>query len=581
MFTNLRPGAPQYCVHAPPVVLRRRVSSDDAGAQLAGPEQPGSRRRYLDARRDAEPDLAGVVQEQVHGLRPLQPAAGRLQPVQRARTRPKRASTSRTVPSTSCSRPGPAPHTNKLLLEGGFTFYNERWIFGPEPYNINGHGPDAVVSKTESSLGILYGAANVFTTAANHQYNMRFAANYVTGSHAFKFGMQDMWGTRNYRYDTNQAQAWTFLRGIPTSITRVCAAADRPRALERGARPLRAGPLDGQPAHAQPRPPLRLPQRRRCRCRTSRRSRSCAARHYDAIDNVPNWKDLSPRIGRHLRSLRQRQDDSCAAAYNKYVASESTNMATLNNRVNTSINRRSRPGPTPTAISSPTATSAIPTRRPCRAATPAACSTRLSATSRSRRATTRRSPAASASGPNDQEVAAGVQQQLMPRVAVDFQFTHTFRQLHRRVQDTHAAAVGLPFLLRHRSAGRAVAQRRRQSESAASRSADPAFFATVPFYQVQQASNFGDVSDVYTGLRLQRERAAAARWIRVGRRPASATRSPTSATSSGRRPSRTPVSRASWPRAAGDPAHVRQPDPERDQRRARSTAMSSRRTRLM
>ena len=31
----------------------------------------------------------------------------------------------------------------------------------------------------------------------NHQYNMRAAANYVTGSHAFKFGMQDMWGTRN------------------------------------------------------------------------------------------------------------------------------------------------------------------------------------------------------------------------------------------------------------------------------------------------------------------------------------------------------------------------------------------------
>ena len=39
--------------------------------------------------------------------------------------------------------------TNKLLLEGGFTFYNETWIFGPEPYNINGLGPDAVISKTD------------------------------------------------------------------------------------------------------------------------------------------------------------------------------------------------------------------------------------------------------------------------------------------------------------------------------------------------------------------------------------------------------------------------------------------------
>ena len=39
------------------------------------------------------------------------------------------------------------PYTNKLLFEGGFTFYNERWIFGPKPDNINGYGPDAVVSK--------------------------------------------------------------------------------------------------------------------------------------------------------------------------------------------------------------------------------------------------------------------------------------------------------------------------------------------------------------------------------------------------------------------------------------------------
>ena len=34
---------------------------------------------------------------------------------------------------------------------------------------------------------------------------------------------------------------------------------------------------------------------------------------------------------------------------------------------------------------------------------------------------------------------------------------------------------------------------------AASMDLQPAFFTTVPFYQVQKASNFGDVSDVYTG----------------------------------------------------------------------------------
>ena len=34
-----------------------------------------------------------------------------------------------------------------------------------------------------------------------------------------KVGVQNMWGTRQYSYDTNQAQAWTFSKGIPTTIT--------------------------------------------------------------------------------------------------------------------------------------------------------------------------------------------------------------------------------------------------------------------------------------------------------------------------------------------------------------------------
>ena len=148
-------------------------------------------------------------EEQDHDLRPLQPAAGRLQPVQRHHLAGSRRLL-HAPPRVLLQPPGRNPYTNKLLFEGGFTFYNERWIFGPEPDNINGFGPDAIISKIETSLGILYGAANVFTTAGNHQYNMRAAANYVTGSHAFKVGMQDMWGTRHYRYDTNQAQAWTF-----------------------------------------------------------------------------------------------------------------------------------------------------------------------------------------------------------------------------------------------------------------------------------------------------------------------------------------------------------------------------------
>ena len=32
------------------------------------------------------------------------------------------------------------------------------------------------------------------------------------------------------------------------------------------------------------------------------------ARHYDGVSNVPNWKDISPRLGVGVRPVRQRQD---------------------------------------------------------------------------------------------------------------------------------------------------------------------------------------------------------------------------------------------------------------------------------
>jgi len=234
------------------------------------------------------------------------------------------------------------PMTNKLLFEGGFTFYNERWIFGPKPENINGYGPDAVVSKFDSATGYLYGAAGnaaPFVAAGNHQYNLRAAVNYVTGSHAFKFGLTDLFGTRAYQYDVNQAQAWTFSNGIPTSISQYARplydkehlnaalglyAQDRwtinRLTVNYGLR------FDYHNAEvpAQDLPAITF----------------VAARHYDEIKNVPNWTDLSPRLGATY-DLFGNAKTVVRANYGKYVASESTNMATLNNRVNTSVNSAS------------------------------------------------------------------------------------------------------------------------------------------------------------------------------------------------------------------------------------------------
>jgi hypothetical protein len=233
------------------------------------------------------------------------------------------------------------PYTNKLLFEGGFTFYNERWIFGPQPANINGYGPDAVISKLENSNSERYGSAVTFTTAGNHQYNVRAAMNYVTGSHAFKIGMQDLWGTRHYLYDTNQAQTWTLASGVPTTITEYARpledlehlkaelgiyAQDRWTiknfTINLGLR------FDWHNAYvpAQDRPAITF---------------VTVARHYDRINDVPNWKDITPRIG-VAWDIFGNGRTVARGNFGSYLAAESTATATANNPLNTSINNANR-----------------------------------------------------------------------------------------------------------------------------------------------------------------------------------------------------------------------------------------------
>jgi hypothetical protein len=395
------------------------------------------------------------------------------------------------------------PVTNRLLLEGGFTFYNERWIFGPEPSNINGYGPDAVLSKTEtgaSNGSTLYGAANVFTTAGNHQYNMRWAANYVTGSHAFKVGLTDMWGTRHYQYDTNQAYAVRFTNGIPNQITEYARplidtehlkaalalyAQDRwtikRLTLNVGLR------FDYQNAYVPAQDFAPIPFVR-------------AARHYDKIENVPNWKDISPRVGAAY-DLFGNGRTVVRANYAKYVQSESTNMATLNNPVNTSVNSGSRSWTdnngnflvdcdlTNNAAQSPSTTGSADT---C-----AALTTELGSLNK---AATYEKSITEGWGvrPNDHEIAFGVQHAITHRVAVDFQYTrHSFGNFIASQNTLRPPTAYTPFCVTVPSDPGGLTLPNVGQQICGYEDLNSGFAAQ--FFDVQPASNFGEPSDVYTG----------------------------------------------------------------------------------
>ena len=390
------------------------------------------------------------------------------------------------------------PYTNKLLFEGGFTFYNERWIFGPEPSNINGYGPDANVSKFDAGIGYLYGSASnigPFTTAGNHQYNMRLAANYVTGSHAFKVGVTDMWGTRNYQYDVNQAQAWTFLNGIPLSVAQYARplydtehlkaalgiyAQDRwtisRTTLNLGVR------FDYHNAYvpAQDLPAITF----------------VAARHYDPIYDVPNWTDLSPRAG-VTHDLFGNGKTVLRVNYGRYVASESSNMATLNNRVNTSINSATRSWTDRNGNFFPDCDLKISTLN-------GECG-QLSAPLGSLNVAAQYDQSITSGfgvRPSDQEIAAGVQHEVLPRLAVDFQFTrHWFSNFIASQNLTQPpSAYDTYCVTAPTSAFNGFSLPNAGQQICGFKDLNPAFLPVAAFYNVTRASNFGDASDVYTGF---------------------------------------------------------------------------------
>lgn len=385
------------------------------------------------------------------------------------------------------------PYTNKLLFEGGFTFYNERWIFGAQPGNINGYGPNAVISKSESSNGVRYGAGTTFTTAGNHQYNMKLAMNYVTGSHAFKVGVQDLWGTRHYLYDTNQAQTWTFSNGRPSSITQYARPLEDVEKLkaELGIYAQDRWTLktftfnlglrfDWHNAYvpAQDRPAILF---------------VTVPRHYDEITDVPNWKDLTPRAG-VAWDIFGNGRTVVRGNYGNYLAAESTATATANNPLNTSINNASRTWNDSNGNLFPD------------------CDLRVAGVSGECLAldqplgalniTTRFDPAMLAGWgvrPNDHEIDIGVAHSLTRTIALDAQYTdHWFGNFFATQNRTNPATnydplcVNVPLNDRLPNGG--------GGQICQVYDLNPTRFSSLNDNLVTQASNFGDMSDRFRGV---------------------------------------------------------------------------------
>jgi hypothetical protein len=388
------------------------------------------------------------------------------------------------------------PATSKLLFEGGFTFFNETWWWLPraDPGIPSGNGPDFPVVKYEASSGTLYGANFVNIQAYNHQYNMRFAANYVTGSHAFKFGVQDMWGTRNFTYQQNNSQFWVLYNGAPLSISEYTYPYSDLQHLKM------ALGLYAQDKWTLNRFTFNLGVRfdrhnAYVPDQTTLAGPFIAPQHYDALNDTPNWKDISPRGGFAWDLLG---NGKTVARFNigHYLASESVATATANNPVNTRINSASRTWLDVNGNFVPD----------CNLTNPAAngeCGA-LSAPLGSPNIVTHWDPnVLNGWGvrPSDNEVLVGVQQQVRDRLMLDVQWTrHSFGNLFATEYLATPASsfdtfcVATPTDARLPGGG--------GNQLCGFTDYKPAAFGLTPNNFVTGANSLGNVTDLYTGLDL-------------------------------------------------------------------------------
>lgn len=185
--------------------------------------------------------------------------------------------------------------SNKLLLEAGMSYAMNRWPFPSPGADFMRVSPNDI-SILEQSTNFRYNAKQAYQDVVD-QFRVaeRFSVSYVTGSHAFKFGVQMEQGINNQDQQVHGDVNYIFLRGVPNSITQwatpyltknrmrdVGLFAQDQWAIKRltinyGLR------YDNFIAYV---PAQSLPA-----------TRFVAARSFDKVDNVPNWKDFNPRMG--------------------------------------------------------------------------------------------------------------------------------------------------------------------------------------------------------------------------------------------------------------------------------------------
>jgi hypothetical protein len=188
-----------------------------------------------------------------------------------------------------------SPATNRVLFEAGVAFAAKNWLTFPDP-DIPLDQPTWRELTTNVRWGNFYGT---YGHNMSWNFNTRFAMSYVTGAHNAKFGFSLMHTEAHTTRDVvNGARTYELFNGLPSRVTLYATpqvsddimkanmglyAQDqwtiRKLTLNLG---LRYDYYNAYVPEQVLEPGPNVPNRNV---------------HFDRVDDVPNWKNVSPRFG--------------------------------------------------------------------------------------------------------------------------------------------------------------------------------------------------------------------------------------------------------------------------------------------
>jgi len=193
-----------------------------------------------------------------------------------------------------------SPVTSKLLLEAGGSFMLQPWCLSPQ----DGVTPDHI-SITEATTGLTYNSASgvgpygVDPCRKTDRYAQRFSVSYVTGSHAFKVGIQNEQGIHDSNESTINPDfpvSYRFQNGVPVQLTMYASPYEQLNRLKADLG------VFAQDTWRIQRLSLNLGLRfdylnAGVKAQQAAANPFLPARSFEALVKVPEWFDLSPRVG--------------------------------------------------------------------------------------------------------------------------------------------------------------------------------------------------------------------------------------------------------------------------------------------